>query len=175
MKLNKMTSALVLAMGLSAFGVQAADQGSGEVRFRGSIIDAPCSIHPDSEDQDVYLGQVASSQLLNEGTSTPRPFNIKLEKCDVTTMSEVTVEFGGTTVTSGAKELLGITGTGAGAGIVITDGTGTPVKMATPTKAHTLIAGDNTLLFSAYLQGLNGVTPTTGEFQSVTNFTLSYQ
>lgn len=38
----------------------AADQGHGTVTFTGSIIDAPCSIAPESIDQTVNLGQISN-------------------------------------------------------------------------------------------------------------------
>lgn len=177
MKLNKIATTLMLVAGISSFGVQAADQGAGKVTFTGSIIDAPCSIHPDSGDQEVDLGQIASSQLVGSGTSTPRNFDIKLENCVLSeeegAANTVTVTFGGSAADA-TNKLLGITGTASGAGVAITDGSGKQITLTEPTDARDLIEGDNTLNFSAYLQGLGGAVET-GEFQAVTDFTLAYQ
>ena len=80
MKLNKIVMALVLAFS-TVSGAQAADQGHGKVTFTGSIIDAPCSITPQSIDQTVDLGQISKEALLSGGKSTPRNFSIGLENC----------------------------------------------------------------------------------------------
>ncbi|WP_077295375.1 fimbrial protein [Yersinia proxima] len=158
-----------------AFTAQAADSGSGTVTFTGSIIDAPCSITPESSDQTVDLGQISSASLVNKGTSTPRNFSIELEKCDITTMKNVAITFTGSTDNTDPA-LLGITGTAKGAGVVITDGSGSTIKLGQASAAHTLGADNNTLIYSAYLQGnsatVGSVVP--GEFTSVANFTLAY-
>lgn len=85
MKLSKLASSLILTVGVSSFGVYAANNevGGGSITFTGSIIDAACSISPDFEDQEVSLGQIASAQLENGGKSTPRTFSIQLENCSL--------------------------------------------------------------------------------------------
>ena len=61
MKLNKLALVLGLGLTVAAGSAFAADQGHGTVKFVGSIIDAPCSIHPDSENQTVPLGQISTA------------------------------------------------------------------------------------------------------------------
>lgn len=61
MKLNKTILAAGLVLGFASMA-NAADQGHGTVTFTGSIIDAPCSIAPESIDQTVNL--VRSLMLL---------------------------------------------------------------------------------------------------------------
>lgn len=34
----------------------AADEGSGEIHFKGEVIEAPCEIHPDDLDMNIDLG-----------------------------------------------------------------------------------------------------------------------
>lgn len=181
MTMNKIVLAMVMASGISAFGavaadapVKATDQGSGNITFTGSIIDAPCSITPESSNQTVDLGQVSNSLLAKAGTSTPRNFTIDLEKCDTTTKKNVIITFGGSKDSENDK-LLGITGTAKGAGVALTDGSGTQITLGEPSAARGLLAGNNKLNFSAYLQGnkVDG-TVTPGEFTSVANFTLTY-
>ncbi|WP_162873675.1 fimbrial protein, partial [Klebsiella pneumoniae] len=70
------------------------------------IIDAPCSIAPESIDQTVDLGQVSNVALKNGGKSNPRPFEIKLEQCDITTLKTVKTTFSGV-ASSTDKDLLG--------------------------------------------------------------------
>lgn len=177
MKMNKTLVAAAIFCGLFASAANAADQGHGKVTFTGSIIDAPCSISPESGDQTVDLGQISKVALLNGGKSTPRNFSIELENCAFGTPAannKVQVTFTGAESTD-VPSLLGITGTAKGAGVAITSGDGQVIKLGTPTNAQTLQDGNNTLTFAAYMQGgtaSNAVTE--GEFQSVADFTLAY-
>lgn len=171
--------ALVSAMSVVMFAgaANAADQGHGKVTFIGSIIDAPCSINGDSIDQTVKLGEVSNVALKangNTGTSVPVPFEIKLEGCDITTLKTVTTTFTGSEgVTDGS---LGIAGNAKGASIIMTNGDGQQIKLGKASAAHTLQSGNNTLLFSAYLQGDGAsATVTPGDFTAIADFTLAYQ
>lgn len=178
MNFNKLAIASAMGFMLATSMVNAAtDQGHGKVTFTGSIIDAPCSINPDSIDQTVNLGQVSNVALKassNSGTSVPRNFEIKLENCDVATLKTVKTTFTGADgVIDGS---LGITGTAKGASIILTNGDGDQIKLGEASAARTLQNGNNTLLFSAYLQGDGAeavITP--GDFTAVADFTLAYQ
>ncbi|BEM85137.1 fimbrial A protein [Serratia marcescens] len=182
MKLNKIMMAAVLAFGVTSVAHAAVkDQGHGTVTFKGAIIDAPCSITPETVDQTVNLGQVSNVALKDGGQSTPKNFVIKLENCELISAEEgknnaVAITFTGASSVDDAK-LLGITGTAKGAGIAITDGSGKLIELGQATAAQTLQNGNNTLNFSAYLQGskASGAVITPGDFQSVADFTLAYQ
>jgi len=186
MKLNKIMLAAVMAFGVSSVAHAAVkDQGHGKVTFSGSIIDAPCSIAPDSLDQTVELGAISNVALKGNGTeggkSTPRNFQIKLENCDLNPTApgknnSVKVTFSGSP-SEANNALLGITGTAKGAGIAITDGSGKLITLGQASDARDLQNGANTLSFAAYLQGAaaSTATITPGEFQSVADFTLAYQ
>ena len=101
----------------SASMVQAAGAGQGTVTFEGAIIEAACSIAPESVDQTVGLGQIAKSQLEEGGASHPEPFEIKLVGCDTTTLKSVSTTFTGG-VSKDVPGALGIVGTASGAGSV---------------------------------------------------------
>ncbi|EEE2767450.1 fimbrial protein [Salmonella enterica] len=103
---NKITLAMAVAgmmCGTSAF---AADAGGGNIIFSGSVIDAPCSIIPESQNIQVNLGQVSAKSLkIAEATSSPVPITINLAQCSfdplgadpqpgATNYSKVAVEFG---------------------------------------------------------------------------------
>lgn len=180
MKLNKIMIAAVLAFGSIAVA-QANDQGHGTVTFTGSIIDAPCSIDPLSLDQTVDLGAVSNVSLAKGGTSDPKPFEIHLEKCSITTAKTVTTTFNGT---EGKNGLLGMTGDAKGASIAITDGDNDNViKLGTATGGQLITVGatEASLRFSAYLKGdgeEDGEEDTPiipGTFQSVASFILDYK
>lgn len=195
MKLNKLASVLALGLSMAAISnVYAVDdvanQGQGKITFTGSIINAACSISPETSDQEVSLGQIAASQLADNGTSKPVNFEIDLQHCTMnsttsedengkptvtTTAPSVKVTFGGSPAIEGDNTWFGITGTASGAGVVITDASSNKIPVGGTTEmARELIEGDNTLGFSAYLQGL-GDKVTTGEFSSIADFTLAYE
>ncbi|ELV2797971.1 fimbrial protein [Enterobacter ludwigii] len=179
MKFNKVASALILSMGMVAFGANAADQGSGSVTFTGSIIDAPCSIAPDSVDQEVSLGQVAKNALMGGGKSTPAHFDIKLENCvlsaDEAAKNTVTLTFNGAAADA-AKNLLKIEGTAAGAGVGITDPNGKQVTLGKATDAIALTnAATNTLDLYGFLEGMDDDKLTEGSYQAISHFTMDYQ
>ncbi|EHX7008896.1 TPA: fimbrial protein [Salmonella enterica] len=65
--------------GTSAF---AADAGGGQITFSGSVIEAPCSIVPDSQNIQINLGQVSAKSLKTAGaTSSAVPVTINLTGC----------------------------------------------------------------------------------------------
>lgn len=175
MKLNKIMIAAV-AFGFTGMvnAAAPADAGHGEVKFTGSIIEAPCSINPESQKQEIDLGQITVDDLKDSGKSVPRNFYIQLEHCTAGTINGVTTTFTGAN-SAGNSDLLGITGTGAGASIAITDGSGTVITLGEATAKQTFQDGSNTLAYSAYLQGDAGVVATPGEFSSIVNYSLAYQ
>lgn len=59
------------------------DQGSGKIKFKGVVIDAPCSIAPDSVDKEVDLGEVTTAVINANKKSTAVPVDINLENCQL--------------------------------------------------------------------------------------------
>lgn len=169
---------LILATAMSGVmsaSALAADAGQGTVTFEGSIIEAACGIAPESVDQTVNLGQVASAQLANGGTSRPVPFQIELVDCDTSIGSTASVTFTGG-INPSLADSLAIQGTAAGAGVQITgvDGKVTKLDGSAPAGSIALQDSDNTLMFSAYLKG-DGTTVVPGAFTALANFTMAYQ
>lgn len=175
MKLNKLMMAVAFALG-SVSVAHAADEGHGSVSFAGAVIDAPCTISPDTIDQVVELGQVSNVALQADGgtgSSKPQNFEIRLEGCTLTTANTVTTTFTGA---AGKGNRLGVTGDAKGASIVITDGGGNPVELGKPVAAQQIQDGNNTLQFAAYMQGdgmADEIVP--GDFKGVVDFSLAYQ
>lgn len=181
-----MLAAVILTVGtMSMAHAAVSDQGHGKVTFKGSINEAPCSISPDTVDQTVDLGAVSNKTLKSGGKSKPQSFKLTLESCDLGTMKTVSATFSGSK-SKGNAELLGITGSASGASVAITDGTGQLIKLGEASMGRGIQDGDNTMQFSAYLQGdadTKGegegapvpavIVP--GEFTSVADFTLAYQ
>ncbi|VXC36096.1 fimbrial protein [Pseudomonas sp. 8O] len=180
MKLNRIALATLMAIGV-ATAANAADQGSGKVTFVGSIIDAPCSIAPESLDQTVSLGAVSNAALANgganDGESTPVSFNIELQGCSlgVAGQEKVSVSFNGAESGYAAGVgSLGLIGTASGAYIRLSQVDGQNITLNTATPPRTISVGDNTLTFQASLKGA-GEPIVPGSFQVPANFVLSYQ
>ncbi|MBP6116045.1 MAG: fimbrial protein [Neisseriaceae bacterium] len=176
MNVNKLMG-LLLAAGFASTTF-AAGQGSGQVEFYGEIIDAPCSVSPDSEDQRIPMGQVSNKELDKGKTSvTPRAFNIQLENCSMDTLKSVQVTFAGDPDAKDA-DLLKLVGTAGGAGVKLVDvnNANKAIKLGTATDAIAMVDGDKTLKFAAHLKG-NDVAAdvTAGDFTATTTFTLAYQ
>ncbi|WP_421105892.1 fimbrial protein [Serratia marcescens] len=174
MKLNKIMMAAVMAFGMSSVAAHAANQGQGTVNFSGSIIDAPCSISPESVDQTVELGQVSNALLKKGGKSTPKAFTINLEHCELEKgKNNVSVTFSGVESTDG---MLSISGEASGASVAIADAGGKLIKLGEASPLVGVNEGNTALRFTAYLQGDGAsaaVVP--GDFTAVADFTLAYQ
>ena len=151
------------------------DAGQGTVTFTGSIIEAACGIAPESTDQTVNLGQVASAQLANGGTSRPQTFSIELVDCDITGLTDgtATVTFTGG-INPDLTDALAIQGQASGAGVKIIGLNGQAVKLdGSAGTTINLQNHENSLLFSAYLQG-DSTPVVTGEYTALANFTMAY-
>lgn len=93
---NFKRSVLATAFISSAFISQAfaADEGNGRVHFTGTVINAPCSIAPNSTDINVDLGQV-SNKVLETGNkhSENVSYNIDLQDCDLSEQTAGSVTY----------------------------------------------------------------------------------
>ncbi len=174
MNLNKLALILGLGLSITAGAANAADQGHGTVTFEGSIIDAPCSITPETSEQTVPMGQIATAELKDGGRSNSRDFKIALENCTTETLKTVTTTFTGATsaIVDGS---LAIDGKAQNAAIVITNAGGKQIKLGTASDAQTLRDGNNDLNFAAYLQGDKTNAATPGAFKAIATFALNYQ
>jgi type 1 fimbria pilin len=183
MKLNKIMLATVVAMGMGMVSMANAavptDQGHGKVTFKGSIIDAPCSITPETADQTVDFGPLGNASLMNGGKSAPKPFSIDLENCVFTgdkAKNKVTVTFTGD-ASAADPDMLGVTGTASGISVALTEFNGTKLKLGEASKATDLLNTPSVqqLKFSSYVQGDGASsTITEGDFRAIANFTLAY-
>lgn len=182
MKLNNRLAAVVLSFVLASSAAFAADpahanQGQGTVTFKCSVIDSPCSIISETANETVDMGQILNLALKKAGKSTPRPFSMKLENCDVSSLTNKTVTATFTGTASKAQPTnLALVGQVSGAALVITNGDGASVSLGSPTQPTFVSNGNNTLSYAAYLQGdSEKVAIVPGDFSSVANFTFAYQ
>lgn len=175
MKLKKLHLVLGLGLSIIAGSALAADQGHGTVEFYGSIIDAPCSIDPDSGAQRIPLGQVSSSALKDGGRSASKMFKIKLLQCSTETYKTVKTTFTGAEAPDVLEGALGIEGIAKNAAVVITNAGGEQIKLGQASAVQTLNDGNNDLNFAAYLQGSSSKAAIPGDFTAIATFALSYQ
>ncbi|EJY9248052.1 fimbrial protein [Salmonella enterica] len=82
-----MRNKIILAMAAAgmmcaapAFAVEIAnnDAGGGTITFSGSVINAPCSISPDSQNIQASLGEVSTKGLTTAGSVSPAPAKIQI-------------------------------------------------------------------------------------------------
>ncbi|EDT7315848.1 type 1 fimbrial protein [Salmonella enterica subsp. enterica] len=182
--MKKLVLAIAMASGMSIGAAHAAtnataDQGHGTVTFRGSIIDSPCSITPDTIDQVVPMGEISTKALENGKQTSLKYFDIKLEDCDVASLTDktVTATFTGTETQSQAG-FLALSGSASGAAIGITNQDGTNIPLGTASPVMQVTEGNNTLHFAAFLKGDGAsavVAVVPGDFNSVAKFVLAYQ
>lgn len=187
MKKTTLAASVVSAMMMLSASVYAAegegaagaptDQGHGTIKFVGAIIDAPCSIAPESVDQTIQMGQIANSLLEHQGEGPLRPFDIHLEGCSLDTAKTASITFNGIPDDS-EKKHLALNGFAKGAAIaMVSQLDGSEVVLGTPTKAMSLVEGDNHLKFGAKLVSniKTGEKATPGEFTATTDFIMTYQ
>ena len=174
MELKKIVLGVSLALGVATFA-NAADQGHGNFKFFGSIIDAPCSIVSEG-DQDVDMGQIANSALAKGGKSQEVEFSIELAQCVLDDQKSNTVTATFTGAAGVIDNSFGI-GKASGASLILRDGNSAQIKPGEATAAQKLADGKNTLNFSAYIQGNPGDDNVIdlGDFTTTAGFVLAYQ
>lgn len=178
MKLSKIAMASALTMTLITFGAQAANQGQGVVNFKGTVIDAPCGIAPESADQSIDFGQLSKAHLAANGVSKSQALDIKLVNCVLKAAPAknlVKVAFTGTTNGANLNEL-GTSGNTGTAIVVSEQGSTTGVKFdGTAGKTTSLSGTSQTLHYSTWVKKATGGTVTEGDFSAVANFNLIYE
>lgn len=158
----------------------AVNQGTGVIKFIGTIVDAPCSISPESIDQSILLGQVSNSQLEGEKDGVLRPFEIRLEDCTIDTAKTASVTFTGISDDE-TNTRLAIEGGAKGAAIVMSSQLpgeeGQEIVLGKKVNAGSLINGNNILKFGAKLVSnlKENEKATPGDFTATSNFIMSYQ
>ncbi|MGS2794154.1 long polar fimbrial major subunit LpfA [Escherichia coli] len=165
------------ALALTSTSVFAADAGDGTIKFTGEIVDAACVVSPDSQKQEVVLGQVNKSVFTATGDKSPAtPFKIKLENCDISsTAKNVEISFSGVGA-AGNEALVSVStepGAATGVGIGIYDNTNTLVDLNTGKSATLLKDGQTVLYFTANYVSISDVV-TTGYGNAEVDFNLTY-
>ncbi|PAS31819.1 fimbrial protein [Vibrio cholerae] len=139
------------------------------------VVGQPCSLRPGDEIIPVDFGNINNKELLRDGRTPSRSFQLHLDECDPSIADSVSVTFSG--VASEERALLALSADSQAKGIAIgleQGGQALPINQSS--RAFTLAEGGNVLDFAAYVQLLpsaqTGVTP--GAFNATANFTLDY-
>ncbi|EHH5054288.1 type 1 fimbrial protein [Escherichia coli] len=174
-----MKSVLGIAVAIAFCSVaNAADQGQGKVNFKGTVIDAPCGIAPESADQSIDFGQISKAHLAADGISVKKDLDIKLVNCVLDAKKPtVKVAFSGTNVNGHTNELGTAGDTGTAIVISSEDGSLVTFDGKTSTGSMNYKAGDNTLHYNAWVKksSADNAAIKEGEFTAVTNFNLAYE
>ncbi|MEX5431832.1 fimbrial protein [Klebsiella michiganensis] len=180
--LKSVVLAMVMAGGISS--AMAATSGSsttvtgGTVEFKGTVVDAACSVTQKTADQTVYLDQVRTEAFAGKGTvaNQKQSFEIDLANCDTQVASQAQITFEGNAAAGETSVLDNTAGAGnaVGVGIQIFDRDGSALDLGKASQALTLIDGTNAMKFSAdYYQTADTLTP--GSVDTTATFNVTYQ
>ncbi|MCU6451316.1 type 1 fimbrial protein [Escherichia coli] len=180
-------TAIAAAMVMGAFTSTAtiAAGNNGTARFYGTIEDSVCSIVPDDHKLEVDMGDIGAEKLKNNGTTTPKNFQIRLQDCVFDTQETMTTTFTGTVSSANSGNYYTIFNTDTGAAfnnvsLAIGDSLGTSYKsgMGIDQKIVKDTATNKgkaklTLNFKAWLVGAADA-PDLGNFEANTTFQITY-
>ncbi|MBI0278569.1 fimbrial protein (plasmid) [Hafnia alvei] len=188
MKIQKPLTAILIVAGLSCgliSQVVMANGGDGTLNFSGSVIDAACTVAPDSKNMTVDLGNISLSGYLSATTPDSRygkNITINLTDCPETIASASVLLTGKTAYANGSGY--------ADAGLAIDGGngaaTGIMIMFTNVEKSDTfavnsdlipfsLTKGDNKLQFMAALWPANkGVAATAGTISATAQYNIVY-
>lgn len=194
-------SALVLLMMSSLVpGVQASDSGSHlhkivrgtaeseatpvDALFHGELVEDPCIIAPEDENQEVDLQSRESNFFYihaDNPVTVPIAFKLKLKECDLSLGKDVKISLLGDEDLE-LPGLLKVKGNAKGIAIGLDSTQGgviTPMPVNQQAVTYTLLSGENTLTFQAYLKGkkddIENKTIEEGAYTAMVEFGLEYE
>jgi type 1 fimbria pilin len=149
----------------------------GTVNVTGTIKNNTCTVAPDSQNQTVRMGQVASKQFYQAGDTTPiQRFAINLENCSAA-LSGVSITFNGTPdeVNSHLLSIGSGTGKASGIGIAILDKDKILLPVSIPSQQYPLSPDSTSAALIFYAQYMaTGSQVGAGEANASATFVLSY-
>ncbi|ORT45375.1 fimbrial protein [Escherichia coli] len=184
---QKTLAALAVSLLFTA-PVYAADEGSGEIHFKGEVIEAPCEIHQDDIDKEVELGQVTTSHINQSHHSDAVAVDLRLVNCDLENSNngsggkicKVAVTFDSSAKTTGADPILNNTSTGEATGVGVRlmnkDQSNIVLGTATPDIDLAPTSSEQTLNFFAWMEQIDQATPVTpGAVTANATYVLDYK
>ncbi|WP_174508663.1 fimbrial protein [Klebsiella oxytoca] len=148
--------------------------------FRGTLVNAPCTLRPGSENLELVLGTVVDKYLYREMRTLGKPFHLYLDDCDTAVLTGVKLTFSGTE-SPALPGLLALDASslahGVAVGIETSGGQLLPLNVQGPLTV--LIPGNMDILLQAFVQGeptaLANRTLFQGPFTATATFSLEYQ
>ncbi|EJW7408912.1 type 1 fimbrial protein, partial [Shigella flexneri] len=181
----KTAIAAAMVMGVFTSTATIAAGNNGTARFYGTIEDSVCSIVPDDHKLEVDMGDIGAEKLKNNGTTTPKSFQIRLQDCVFDTQETMTSTFTGTVSSANSGNYYTIFNTDTGAafnnvslaigdslGTSYKSGMGIDQKIVKDTSTNKGKA-KQTLNFNAWLVGAADA-PDLGNFEANTTFQITY-
>ncbi|EBJ8048001.1 type 1 fimbrial protein [Salmonella enterica] len=154
------------------------NQGSGDMHFYGSVVNAPCSIEAQSLHQSVMMDQVRAADFPSRGSwSAPKSFWIKLDNCNNALFQFASVAFTGS-VDANDPQVFKV-GFGAdsakGMGIGIFDSKGDLIiPDSAPLSQYPVLDGKSVLYFTAKYRSVSEKV-VAGDASAAVNFSVIYQ
>lgn len=147
--------------------------------FTGNLVAVPCTLRPGDEAITLSMSDISTRELYDNNRTVGKRFRIHLQGCDTNIADSVITTFSGRENME-LPGLLALDAGSAAAGIAL--GMETPANvylpLNTPSDAHTLSDGNNTLEFKAYVRGepraLAEKSITAGVFTATSTFMLYY-
>lgn len=154
-----------------------ANNTPGDIVMQGELIEASCTIDPESRELWINFGEVSAREITPEANSlVSKNFNIKLIGCtlpsnDKGSASRAQITMMGT-ATDGDR-LLQVNGDSEGFGIQIKNVHGEILKLNTKLPDYTLLEGRNRLDFTATLVAYQKYIKA-GDFVGTLRFRMDY-
>ncbi|AHG22489.1 hypothetical protein Z042_24920 [Chania multitudinisentens RB-25] len=148
--------------------------------FKGTLVNAPCTLRPGSEALELSFGTVIDKYLYSNTRTPTKPFKVYLDDCDTAVMTGVKLTFIGTE-SSALPGLLALDAAsiarGVAVGIETNGGQALPLNVQGPLTL--LVPGDMAVALQAYVQAepaaLANREIVQGPFMATATFMLEYQ
>ncbi|EOU1337716.1 fimbrial protein [Cronobacter malonaticus] len=169
-----------IVLSLAAVTSTSAVAAEDNVHFSGALVSQPCTLPDADSDIKLDFGSVIIKSLYKYQRTMGKAFTIHLQDCDPSVFNSVNVTFEGT-ADAELTDMLALdavsTAKGVAIGFELTDGTPLAINKAGPFSS--LISGDNSLTFNAYVQAKPTAIATqtlgAGDFTAISTFVLGYQ
>lgn len=150
----------------------------GDMRFYGSVVNAPCSIEAQSLHQSVMMDQVRAADFPSRGSwSEPKTFWIKLDNCNNELFHLASVAFTGSVDTNDPQVFKAGFGADSakGMGIGIFDSKEELIiPDSAPLSLYPLLDGKSVLYFTAKYRSVSEKV-VAGDASAAVNFSVIYQ
>lgn len=161
--------------------VGATDFGHGNVNVGGSIVDTPCAIDTESQDQTVLMPTMTVGSILGQNKKNKKDFFIKLINCDTVSVSKPEHQWGYYSITfygdntsqTYPSRLFDVKGEAKGVGLAIRTVAGEQATPGASFDYHMIAKGENILAYSMYLES-NGQKIKRGTYSAVIRFAMNY-